>query len=61
MFSGNVERVHHYQRGRALITGLGLELRGIIETGRLVGVVMTRLVLRSFLMSRGGLLHQPIR
>lgn len=43
------ERMHHYQRGRASITGLMVELREIIETGRLVVVVMTRLVLLSFL------------
>ena len=36
--------MHHYQRGRASITGLMVELRKIIETGRLVVVVMTRLV-----------------
>ena len=41
----NDERMHHYQRGRALITGLMVELRKIIETGRLVVVVMSRLVL----------------
>jgi hypothetical protein len=40
----NDERMHHYQRGRASITGLVLKLRGSIETGRLVVVVMTRLV-----------------
>jgi hypothetical protein len=45
----NDERVHHYQRGRTSITGFGLKLRQIIETGRLVVVVMTRLVLRSSL------------
>ena len=39
------ERMHLYQRGRASITGLGLKLRESIETGRLVVVVMTRLVL----------------
>ncbi len=44
----NDERVHPYQRGRALPTGLKRELREIIETGRLVGVVTTRLVLHSF-------------
>jgi hypothetical protein len=38
------ERMHHYQRRRASITGLMVELRKIIETGRLVVVVMTRLV-----------------
>jgi hypothetical protein len=37
--------MHHYQRGRASITGLMAELRKIIETGRLVVVVMARLVL----------------
>jgi hypothetical protein len=36
--------MHHYQRGRTSITGLGLQLREIIETGRLVVVVMSRLV-----------------
>jgi hypothetical protein len=40
----NDERMHHYLRGRASITGLVLKLRQIIETGRLVVVVMTRLV-----------------
>jgi len=40
----NDERMHHYQRRRASITGLMVELRKIIETGRLVVVVMTRLV-----------------
>jgi hypothetical protein len=43
----NDERMHHYQRGRASITGLTVELREIIETGRLVVVVMTRLVEQS--------------
>ena len=36
--------MHHYQRGRASITGLVLKLRESNETGRLVAVVMTRLV-----------------
>jgi hypothetical protein len=40
----NDERMHHYQRRQASITGLMVELRKIIETGRLVVVVMTRLV-----------------
>jgi hypothetical protein len=40
----NGKRVHPYQRGRASITGFGLWLREIIETGRLVGVVTARLV-----------------
>ena len=34
----NVERMHPYQRRRASLTGLGLWLRKIIETKRLVGV-----------------------
>jgi hypothetical protein len=34
----NVKRVHHYQRGRASITGFRLWLREIIETERLVEV-----------------------
>ena len=44
----NDERVHHYQRGRASITGLGLWSRKIIETERLVVVVTARLVRSSF-------------
>ena len=48
-FDPNDERMHHYQRGRASITGFTVELREIIETGRLVVVVMTRLVLHSVL------------
>ena len=48
VFAPNDERMHHYQRGRTSITGLMLELRKSIETGRLVVVAMTRLVLRSF-------------
>jgi hypothetical protein len=47
VFSDNDERMHHYQQGRASITGLMVELRKSIETGRLVVVVMTRLVLHS--------------
>jgi hypothetical protein len=50
----NDERMHPYQRGRASITGLVFELREIIETGRLVGVVMSRLVLPSFSLWRAG-------
>jgi len=38
------KRMHPYQRVRASITELVLELRKVIETGRLVGVVMARLV-----------------
>ena len=34
----NVEHIHHYQRGRASITGLMLKLEKIIETDRLVVV-----------------------
>jgi hypothetical protein len=37
--------MHRYQRRRALIMGLVLFLRENNETGRLVAVVMTRLVL----------------
>jgi hypothetical protein len=37
----NDERVHPYQRGRASITGFGLELRENMETERLVGVATT--------------------
>jgi hypothetical protein len=45
IFWHNDERMHHYQRRRASITGLMVELREIIETGRLVVVVMSRLVM----------------
>jgi hypothetical protein len=52
----NDERVHHYQRGRASITGLGLKFGKIIETERLVGIVTARLVLRSsFVGARRGI------
>jgi hypothetical protein len=37
--------MHHYQRRRTSITGVMVELRKIIETGRLVEVIMRRLVL----------------
>jgi len=47
-FWHNDERVHHYQRGRASITGLGLWSGKIIETEQLVVVVTARLVLSSF-------------
>lgn len=47
----NDERMHLYQRERTSITGWGFELRRIIETGRLVEVVMTRLVLQAFAVS----------
>jgi len=40
----NVKRVHPYQRRRTSITVFGLQLRVIIETERLVGVVTARLV-----------------
>jgi hypothetical protein len=49
-FQQNDERVHHYQRGRASITGLGLWSGKIIGNQRLVVVVTARLVL---LLSRG--------
>jgi hypothetical protein len=42
--------MHPYQRGRTSITGLMLKLREIIETERLVGVVMARLVLLYFIV-----------
>jgi len=38
IFSDNDERVHHYQRGRASITRLGLWLVKIFETERLAVV-----------------------
>ena len=44
----NDERMHPYQRERTSITGLMLEIRGSIKTERLVGVVMSRLVLLGF-------------
>ena len=44
----NHERMHHYQRERTSITELRVKLREIIETKRLVGEVMTRLVLRAY-------------
>jgi len=40
----NVKRMHPYQQRRASITRLRLELQKIIETERLVGVVMARFV-----------------
>jgi hypothetical protein len=43
-FEPNDERMHPYQRGRASITGLMVELRKMIKTGRLIVVVMSRLV-----------------
>jgi len=47
IFSPNDGRMHHYRRGRTSIMGLMVELREIMETGRLVVVVMTRLVEQS--------------
>ena len=44
-FLANDERTHPYQRGRASITGLRLKIRRNIETERLVGVAVARLVL----------------
>jgi hypothetical protein len=38
IFWQNDEHVHHYQRERASITGLKVEIRKIIETERLVVV-----------------------
>ncbi len=45
VFGANDERMPPYQRGRTSITGLMVKSNIIIETGQLVGVVMTRLVL----------------
>ena len=47
----NVERMHHYQRGRTSITGLRFWLWKIISTKRLVVVVMSRLVVPLVSMS----------
>jgi hypothetical protein len=44
IFLQNDERRHPYQRGQASITGLRLWSGKIIETGRLVGVALARLV-----------------
>jgi hypothetical protein len=44
----NVEHVHHYQRERASITGLKVEIRKIIETERLVVVARCGLFVRIF-------------
>ena len=44
IFLENVEHVHHYQRGRASITGLRLESDKIIETERLVVVARCALL-----------------
>jgi hypothetical protein len=41
----NDERVHHYQRGRASIMGLGLWSGKNIKTERLVVVVTARIVI----------------
>jgi hypothetical protein len=51
----NDERMHHYQRRRTSITGLVLYLRKIIGTGRLVVVVMSRLVIPLGEWLRGAL------
>jgi hypothetical protein len=45
--------MHPYQRGRALNAGLRLELREIIEAGRLVGVAW-RVLLAVYLFLFGG-------
>ena len=39
--------MHHYQRRRASITGLMLEIRESMKTGRLIGVAVSRLVEQS--------------
>jgi hypothetical protein len=44
IFCPTSKRTHPYQRGRASITGLGLKLRKIIETGRLIGVARCGLI-----------------
>ena len=44
--------MHHYQRRRTSITGLGFELRKVIEIGRLVGVVTARLVRISVVLTK---------
>jgi hypothetical protein len=49
----NDERRHLYKRWPALITGLRLEIRKIIETGGLVEVALARLLL-PLGFSRGG-------
>jgi len=46
----NGEHVHHYQRGRASLTGLRVELGENIETRRLVVVVTMRIVLLPFVV-----------
>ncbi len=53
------ERVHHYQRGRASITGLGLWSGKIIETERLVVVVTARLVVLLLFFTRVAVDHPP--
>jgi hypothetical protein len=57
----NVERVHHYQRGRAAITGLGLWSGKCIETERLVVVVTARLVVLLVYDSGGCWLSRKAR
>ena len=49
-FGRTSKRRHPYQRGRASITGFRSELRAIIETGRLVGVALPRLVVPQGIM-----------
>ena len=44
LLGANVKRTHPYQRGRTSITGLRVELEEIIETRRLIGVAVSRLV-----------------
>lgn len=44
LFLPNVERMHSYQRRRAWLAGLGLDVVESILAERLVGVVMSRFV-----------------
>jgi hypothetical protein len=53
IFLANVERRRSYQRGRASDAGLSVVSRRVIETRRLVGVALARLLLVQY--STGGL------
>ena len=59
-FLPNDERVHHYQWGRAPITGLKFWSGKVIETERLVVVVTARLVLPWLLMGEAFGLGKPV-
>ncbi len=54
----NVERMHHYQRWRARNVGLRLVYLKIMETVRLVAVVMAHLV--GLLLSKCKSVHHPV-